>query len=158
MPHSPLKKADFQSTSISRFSPVTIGHSEDRLLITLYQPRLKECTIDSTNSMERSTSESPIPRLPGFTPVPQKVTDEQRPKTPMAMAHAAMRIPNQLPQPKTHLHDQRLPNGNPPPIQRKRFHHSPRSPHRHFDPRTDTKESSLTNGQDEGLNTGWRYI
>jgi hypothetical protein len=73
MPHSLLKKADFQSTSISRFSPATIGHLADRLLITLYQPRLRECTIDSTSSMERSTSESPIPRLPGFTPVPQKL-------------------------------------------------------------------------------------
>jgi hypothetical protein len=53
----PWKEADFQSISISRFSPVTIGHSGDRLLITLYQPRLRECTIDSTSSTERSTSE-----------------------------------------------------------------------------------------------------
>ena len=56
---------------------------------------------------------------PGLNPVIRTVTHEQRPKAPMAMAHAAMRIPNQLSQPKTHLHDQRLPDGNPAPIQRK---------------------------------------
>lgn len=57
MSHTTSKKADFQSTSISKSSLATIGHSEDRLLITLYLLRLKECTIDSTSSTERSTSE-----------------------------------------------------------------------------------------------------